>query len=90
MSVEELFTENFFNGFNFLIAFFLVFSLTNYFTYILNESDSFKKNRIYYKFIQEATPDKLEAFWLSKKSKLSRKQKRYLERIRKNIAFTEN
>lgn len=51
---------------------------------------SFDKKYQDFCFIKNATTDQLEAFWLTKKGKLSRKQRRYLSRLRNKEYQTES
>jgi hypothetical protein len=94
MELNSIFTESTVTGINLFIAFLLIFSLTNFFNYIFyNQNDydtSFKKKYIEFSFIKDCTPDQLEAYWLSKKGKLRRKQRRFLARIRRHDNITSN
>ena len=93
MELNNIFTQSTVTGINLFIAFLLVCSFVNYLNYVLNNyyyDKSFDKKYIEFNFIKDCTPDQLEAYWLSKKGKLRRKQRRFLARIRNNDNNTSN
>ncbi len=91
MDLSTLFNPHVISGVNIIIAFMLCTSLTTLFQYLFYEGHNFSSNKnkdqqmlLEYSFMKDATPDQLEAFWLSRKGKLTKKQRRYLSRLRNN------
>lgn len=85
--MEALFNPTTINLINTLLAIMIVISLNNFISYVFEDdvlcfSKKGKKKYLDFNYIKDANSDQLEAFWLTKKGKINKKQRRFLKRIR--------
>ena len=86
MDLECLFTPTTLNLINTMLAIMVVVSLNNFLTYLFEDEPLYFSKKTYKKYldlnvIKDANSQQLEAFWLTRKGKLNKKQRRFLKRL---------
>jgi beta-lactamase class D len=88
LNLDCLFTQCSINLIQTLLAIMTVVSLNNFLSYVFEDdiicfSKKTQKKFLDLNYIKDANSEQLEAFWLTKKGKINKKQRRFLERMRK-------
>lgn len=88
LGLDCLFTPTTLNLIHTLLSIMVVVSLNNFLSYVFEEDvlcyskKSYKKH-LDFEFVKDANSKQLEAYWLTRKGKINKKQKRFLKRLTK-------
>ena len=88
VNLDCIFTPYTINLIHTLLALMTIVSLNNLLSYVFEDdiicfSKKTQKKYLDFNYVKDANSEQLEAFWLTRKGKINKKQRRFLERMKK-------